>query len=139
MEPIQSDSRAFSLTITLGFHLLWKFRRNGETRTYLGSSVRQKWGGLNSTFHEAHWSLLLLDVWNLWEKYLNSWNTFSSFKNERYDYRSISIVNEITCMVVKLEYVKSNVVPMQFHPILSGNENFKEEWKYIIFNLLNLY
>ena len=42
-------------------------------------------------------------------------------------------------MVVKLAYVKSNVVPMQFHPILSGNENFKEELKYIIFNLLNFY
>lgn len=64
---------------------------------------------------------------------------FSSFENERYDYRSIGIVNEITCMVVKLVYVKSNVVPMQFHPILSGNENFKEELKYIIFNLLNFY
>ena len=43
------------------------------------------------------------------------------------------------CMVVKLVYIKSNVVPMEFHSILSGIKNFKEELKYIIFHLLNLY
>lgn len=109
-------SGAFSLTITLGFY----YENSGEmenkdiSRTF----CETKCGGLIPHFMKPI-GVCFFWMYGIYERNTLTREIFSSFENERYDYRSTSIINEITCVWWLNQYMSK---AMQSNAISSNSQ-----------------